>query len=66
MQTNPDDVPARLALGSLYLRNGRIQDAIGQFETGLSLTNPADNDGAAGAIPATGRGQRGTGALGRG
>ncbi len=43
VQANPDDVPARLALGDLYLRNGRVQDAIGQFETGLSLTNPTDN-----------------------
>ncbi|MCB0253809.1 MAG: tetratricopeptide repeat protein, partial [Anaerolineae bacterium] len=44
VQRIPDDVPARLALGSLYLRNGHILDAIGQFETGLSLTGPDDND----------------------
>ena len=43
IQNNPEDVPARLALGNLYLRNGRVQDAIGQFETGLSLTNPDDS-----------------------
>ena len=43
VQRRPEDVAARLALGDLYLRNGRVPDAIGQFETGLSLTNPTDS-----------------------
>ena len=38
IQRDPDNAQSHAALGVLYQSNGRIQEAIGQFETALSLT----------------------------